>query len=112
MSRSWTGVTANTTAIHIQYIYQIHLDIKKTHMDHTVPRALSWAQAAREAARRGTMLLLEAKLSLKSSRQVTRSMEGQDRMQRSDSKSLGPEERQEQGSVSVHPSVVEHLWYD
>lgn len=38
------------------------------------------------------MLLLEAKLSLKSSRQVTRSMEGQDRMQRSDSKSLGPED--------------------
>lgn len=36
------------------------------------------------------MLLLEAKLSLKSSRQVTRSMEGQDRMQRSDSRSLGP----------------------
>lgn len=46
------------------------------------------------------MLLLEAKLSLKSSRQVTRSMEGQDRMQRSDSKSLGPEERREKGSVS------------
>lgn len=36
------------------------------------------------------MLLLEAKLSLKSSRQVTRSMDGQDRMQRSDSRSLGP----------------------
>ena len=69
-------------------------------MYHTVPRALSWAQAAREAAKRGTMLLLEAKLSLKSSRQVTRSMEGQDRMQRSDSKSLGPEERQEKVSRS------------
>lgn len=37
------------------------------------------------------MLLLEAKLSLKSSRQVTRSIEGQDKMQRSDSKSLGPD---------------------
>lgn len=46
------------------------------------------------------MLLLEAKLSLKSSRQVTRSMEGQDRMQRSDSKSLGPEKRREKVSVS------------
>jgi len=54
------------------------------------PRALSWAQAASEAASRGTMLRLEAKLSLKSSRHVTRSMEGQDRMQRSDSRSLGP----------------------
>jgi len=41
------------------------------------------------------MLLLEAKFSLKSSRQVTRSMEGQDRMQRSDSRSLGPEEQDE-----------------
>lgn len=39
------------------------------------------------------MLLLEAKLSLKSKRQVTKSMEGQDKMQRSDSKSLGPEKR-------------------
>lgn len=59
-----------------------------------IPNALSWAQAAREAARRGTMLLLEAKLSLKSRRHVTKSMEGQDRMQRSDSKSLGPAEKQ------------------
>lgn len=63
--------------------------------NHTVPSALSWAQAAREAARRGTMPLLEAKLSLKSSRQVTKSMEGQDKIQRSDSKSLGPEQRHE-----------------
>lgn len=61
--------------------------------NYSVPSALSWAQAAREAARRGTILLLEAKLSLKSSRQVTKSMEGQDKIQRSDSKSLGPEER-------------------
>lgn len=36
------------------------------------------------------MLLLDAKLSLKSRRQVTKSMEGQDKMQRSESKSLGP----------------------
>lgn len=36
------------------------------------------------------MLLLEAKLSLKSRRHVTKSMEGQDKMQRSESKSLGP----------------------
>lgn len=89
-----------------QYIFNICIKYNWTlekrfkNMDHTVPRALSWAQAAREAAKRGTMLLLEAKLSLKSSRQVTRSMEGQDRMQRSDSKSLGPEERREKGSVS------------
>ena len=62
--------------------------------NHTVPSALSWAQAASEAAKRGTMLLLEAKFSLKSRRHVTKSMEGQDRMQRSDSKSLGPERRQ------------------
>lgn len=55
-----------------------------------IPNALSWAQAAKEAARRGTMLLLEAKLSLKSRRHVTKSMEGQDKMQRSESKSLGP----------------------
>ena len=54
------------------------------------PRALSCAQAAREAASRGTMLRLDAKLKRKSSRQVTRSMEGQERMQRSDSRSLGP----------------------
>lgn len=60
-----------------------------------IPNALSWAQAARDAARRGTMLLLEAKLSLKSRRHVTKSMEGQDKIQRSDSKSLGPEERHE-----------------
>lgn len=72
---------------------------------HTVPSALSWAQAAREAARRGTMLLLEAKLSLKSSRQVTRSIEGQDKIQRSDSKSLGPGEGQEKGSVSRASAV-------
>lgn len=71
------------------------------HHNHTVPSALSWAQAAREAARRGTMLLLEAKLSLKSRRQVTKSMDGQDKMQRSDSKSLGPEKKNiEKGSVS------------
>lgn len=79
--------------------------------NHTVPSALSWAQAAREAARRGTMPLLEAKLSLKSSKQVTKSMEGQDKIQRSDSKSLGPEERHEKAQChklrqSVCASVV------
>ncbi len=68
--------------------------------NHTVPNALSWAQAAREAARRGTMPLLEAKLSLKSSRQVTKSMEGQDKIQRSDSKSLGPEVHKKRLSVT------------
>lgn len=54
------------------------------------PRALSWAHAAREAARRGTMLLLEVRLSRKSKRQVTRSMDGQERTQRSERRSLGP----------------------
>lgn len=69
-------------------MYQVHFRTIILYL----PSALSWAQAARDAARRGTILLFEAKLSLKSSRQVTKSMEGQDRMQRSDSKSLGPEE--------------------
>ena len=69
-------------------MYQVHFRTIVLYL----PRALSCAQAARDAARRGTILLLEAKLSLKSSRQVTKSMEGQERMQRSDSKSLGPEE--------------------
>lgn len=53
------------------------------------------------------MLLLEAKLSRKSSRQVTKSMEGQDRIQRSDSKSLGPEERHEPSAFLV--SSHEHF---
>lgn len=57
-----------------------------------IPRALSWAQAASEAASLGTMPRLEAKLRRKSRRQVTKSMEGQDRIQRSDRRSLGPRE--------------------
>lgn len=55
-----------------------------------LPNALSWAQAASEAANLGTMLRFEAKFRRKSSRHVTRSIEGQDRMQRSDRRSLGP----------------------
>lgn len=47
------------------------------------------------------MPLLEAKLSLKSRRHVTKSMEGQDKMERSDSKSLGPEERHTNHNVSA-----------
>lgn len=46
------------------------------------------------------MLRFEAKLSLKSNRHVTKSMEGQDRMQRSDNKSLGPE-TEKTSSVTV-----------
>lgn len=89
---------------------QIYLDVVDsvimTNSDfHVIPNALSWAQAAREAARRGTMLLLEAKLSLKSRRHVTRSMEGQDRMQRSDSKSLGPTEKQNKFHIRNHGCV-------
>lgn len=38
------------------------------------------------------MLLFEARLSRKSNRHVTKSMDGQDRMQRSERRSLGPEE--------------------
>lgn len=57
-----------------------------------LPKALSWAQAASEAANLGTMLRFEAKLRRKSSRHVTRSIEGQERMERSDRRSLGPRE--------------------
>ena len=52
-------------------------------------RQLSWAQAAREAARRGMIPRSIVFSSLKSSRHVTRSMEGRDRMVRSDSMSSG-----------------------
>ena len=52
-------------------------------------RQLSWAQAAREAASLGMMPRSMVFSSLKSSRQVTRSMEGRDRMVRSDSMSRG-----------------------
>lgn len=72
---------------------------------HLIPNALSWAQAAREAARRGTMLLLDAKFSLKSKRHVTKSIEGQDKIQRSDSKSLGPTEKQNKLNLTNHSST-------
>lgn len=53
------------------------------------------------------MLLFEAKLSLKSRRQVTKSMEGQDKIHRSDSKSLGPETHVQCQTYSV----LLHLCY-
>lgn len=60
-----------------------------------IPSALSWAHAARDAARRGTIPRLAAKFSRKSRRQVTRSMDGQDRMHRSERRSFGPKEKKQ-----------------
>lgn len=58
------------------------------------------------------MLLLEAKLSLKSSRQVTKSIEGQDRIQRSDSKSLGPEEEDTEKAQCQAASMCNiNIWF-
>ncbi len=54
-----------------------------------VPSELSWAQAASAAARRGTIFLSDVISSLKSSRHVTRSMDGLDNTVLSDNISMG-----------------------
>ena len=54
-----------------------------------IPNELSWAQAASAAAKRGMMLRSIVNSSLKSSRQVTRSMEGRERIVLSESMSSG-----------------------
>lgn len=59
--------------------------IRKQHL----LRQLSCAQAAKEAASLGMIALSRVISSLKSRRQVTRSIEGRDRMVRSDNMSRG-----------------------
>ena len=54
-----------------------------------LPRELSCAQAAKAAANRGIIFLSVLDSSLKSNRHVTRSIDGLDRTDLSDSKSLG-----------------------
>lgn len=70
----------------------LYLKQKKFLLPQTLrlPRALSWAHAAREAAKRGTILLFEAKFRRKSNKHVTKSIDGQERMQRSERRSFGP----------------------